>query len=375
MKKGSDTITTLVLSRIREYVVDLADYDPTDPQFPMAICGHCRNILTDISQGKKDTSYIPDIFNYKLMVNQFDTTNNDECLCPLCKTARTNFKYQKVCIEMPIRKISKNLKKSSILKIPNMHSGDSSFEKSGGASNSGFSVDSADIEFLRSSLSLTTNQTKKCTAFIRKKFGRNAVESSTDFSLSNKKNVFIENIQTVSFEMDISQDKDMRSLVLCHDVEDLLYKILEFRNIDFYSHMVKIGIDGGQQFLKICMSVLDLEDATYKSSQNAFSDGGVKKILVLGLCENIKESYENLSKMLNPMNLHKMKFYLSVDLKVASIILGIQSASSAYPCIYCEVSRNEYSNVKDQDMEDSNQIDEKLEGIDYFTITSFLNIL
>ena len=86
------------------------------------------------------------------------------------------------------------------------------------------------------------------------------------------------------------------------------------------------------------------------------------------------------------MNLHKLKFYLSVDLKVASIILGMQSASSAYPCIYCEVSRTEYSNMKDQDikdsneideqdMEDSNQIDEKLEGIDYFTITSFLNIL
>ena len=164
---------------------------------------------------------------------------------------------------------------------------ETNIEKSGGASNSGSSVDSADIEFLRSSLSLTTNQTKKCTAFIRKKFGRNAVESSTDLSLTTKKNVFIENIHSVSFEMDISQDKDMRSLVLCHDVEDLLYKILEFRNIDIYSHMVKIGIDGGQQFLKICMSVLDLEDSTYKSSQNAFSDGGVKKILVLGLCENI----------------------------------------------------------------------------------------
>ena len=92
----------------------------------------------------------------------------------------------------------------------------------------------------------------------------------------------------------------------------------------------------------------------------------MKKIFVLGLYENIKESYENLSKMLNPMKLHKLKFYCSVDLKVASIILGMQSASSAYPCIYCEVSRKEYSNVTVQDMEDSNQIHEKPEGIEIF---------
>ena len=130
--------------------------------------------------------------------------------------------------------------------------------------------------------------------------------------------------------------------------------------------MVKIGIDGGQQFLKICMSVLNFEQPTYKSTRNAFSDSGVKKIFVLGLCENIKESYENLSKMLNPMKLHKLKFYCSIDLKVASIILGMQSASSAYPCIYCEVSRKEYSNVTVQDMEDSNQIHDKTEGIEIF---------
>ena len=65
------------------------------------------------------------------------------------------------------------------------------------------------------------------------------------------------------------------------------------------------------------------------------------------------------------MNLHKLKFYCSVDLKVASIILVMQSASSAYPCIYCEVSRKVYSNMTDQDMEDSNQTREKPEGIEF----------
>ena len=53
MKKGLDKITHLILERIYELVVGLENYDPSDPQFPHAICGNCRHILTDISMGKK----------------------------------------------------------------------------------------------------------------------------------------------------------------------------------------------------------------------------------------------------------------------------------------------------------------------------------
>ena len=46
-----------------------------------------------------------------------------------------------------------------------------------------------------------------------------------------------------------------------------LYKIIDFRDLELSYHMVKIGIDGGQQFLKTFMSVLNFAQPTYKSTR------------------------------------------------------------------------------------------------------------
>ena len=44
------------------------------------------------------------------------------------------------------------------------------------------------------------------------------------------------------------------------------------------------------------------------------------------------------------MDLENIKFYCTMDLKIASIILGIQCASATYCCIYCEKDKNEFAN-------------------------------
>ena len=84
----------------------------------------------------------------------------------------------------------------------------------------------------------------------------------------------------------------------------------------------------------------------------------VKKIIIFALAEEVKESYDNLQIMLRPMNLHNIKFYCSVDLKVASLILGIQCATSTYPCIYCEKNKNKFGYMKETTNEELDPNDE-----------------
>ena len=64
-----------------------------------------------------------------------------------------------------------------------------------------------------------------------------------------------------------------------------------------------IGIDGGGDFFKICMYIMvkDEEEITSKKmkySGGAFSkdskSGSVKKLIILAICQDIPENYENL---------------------------------------------------------------------------------
>ena len=198
---------------------------------------------------------------------------------------------------------------------------------------------------------------------LRSNLGRNSVESNIDFSLNSRKEIFKGHLFCESHDMDIlgtNKIKEKRSVVVCKDLEVLLYEIIKYRDIDQNKHLVKIGIDGGQQFLKICLSLVSLDDIKPKPLQGVFNDDGVKKILILGIAENIKESYDNLEKMLKPMNLTKVKLYCAMDLKVASMVLGMQSASSSFPCIYCEKEKKTFGDVQGYIDEESNE--NELEG-------------
>ena len=94
------------------------------------------------------------------------------------------------------------------------------------------------------------------------------------------------------------------------------------------------------------MTIFNQEDQ--ESRHDDVSLDSVKKIIILSLAENVKETYDNLKIMLRPMKLHKIKFYCSVDLKVASVVIGIQNASATYPCIYCEQNKNQLANRQEK---------------------------
>ena len=56
------------------------------------------------------------------------------------------------------------------------------------------------------------------------------------------------------------------------------------RGLDPLSSMVRVSIDGGQEFLKVIVNVFD------KTNKNEmYIDSGVKKCFILAIVENISE--------------------------------------------------------------------------------------
>merc|ERR1712115_54772 len=61
----------------------------------------------------------------------------------------------------------------------------------------------------------------------------------------------------------------------------------------------------------------------------------VKKVIILG-CADVKENYFNVKLLFNRVGLNSIKVKLSVDLKMANIMLGLQNHKSTHSCYICD---------------------------------------
>ena len=64
--------------------------------------------------------------------------------------------------------------------------------------------------------------------------------------------------------------------------------------------LVRIGIDGGGGFLKICMSIFGI-NYPFPQVKNGiakmFKESGVKKVFVIGLVADVPENYVNVKRL------------------------------------------------------------------------------
>ena len=382
MAKADGDITELVLERIHKYIPSLEHCDIMDPRFPKAICGSCRNTLGDISKGDKDSSVLPRPYNYVTLMHNF-TGDSTTCKCFICQVARQTPQTNKLCIPLSTKrrgnpnfikdkyKIGKISDNQTDINVINQLPSTSSTVLSAPRK----SLNSNDMKEIRTTVGLSYRQTRKLSQIVRSKLGRTSIEPNIDLTLDQEKSIFQEVIYHESMNMDVKETKEKRSIVLCNNVENIVWELKEKRDLDTYNHLVKIGIDGGQGFLKVCMIVTIFNQEDQKSSLNDVSLDSVKKIIILSLAENVKETYDNLKIMLSPMKLHKIKFYCSVDLKVASVVIGIQNAAATYPCIYCEKSKNQFGNrqekTNDEENEPSNELNSESKSNFYFFKNDF----
>lgn len=176
--------------------------------------------------------------------------------------------------------------------------------------------------------------------FIRSKYGRKSVISNVDAHLATRdkqlKSFFL--VEKIADD-DVGCDN---TLVYCNDVVGFISFVVADRAIS--SPRVKVGIDAGAGFLKFCLTIWEEDDTSSRRTAN-FS--GVKRTFIIAISPNLKERYENVKIVLEKLQIKQldMAYTFSVDLKLANILVGIQSHGSSYPCVYCDCPKSNFSNI------------------------------
>ena len=135
-----------------------------------------------------------------------------------------------------------------------------------------------------------------------------------------------------------------RTLVVVSDVSEVIYHLHEKLDIDIRESTVKIGFDYGGDCLKVCMLIVAKdhigminEAGTSAMMLKKMKLNSVKKVIILAAAD-VKEHHYNVKLLFNKVNLNSIKMQLSVDLKMANIVLGLQSHSSTHSCYICDSS-------------------------------------
>lgn len=110
---------------------------------------------------------------------------------------------------------------------------------------------------------------------------------------------------------------------------------------------MKLGVDGGGEFLKICLLVQSITNLVRDRGTNRpmydegiatkrFKDSAVKKLFSSELAPCVQENYDNISQLWYALNSSTFEGMIATDLKLANILAGIMTRGSVYPCAWCE---------------------------------------
>ena len=129
--------------------------------------------------------------------------------------------------------------------------------------------------------------------------------------------------------------------MFCTDVNQTVLKVLTERGMDPGMADVHVGIDGGQNMLKVGITITERNDneelgrATY--SQVIFSiylesysiwinvqgvavkqakNSSVNKLLILGIVPEVPENYHNVKEILSSLNFEVIEFTAAADIKM-----------------------------------------------------------
>ena len=121
---------------------------------------------------------------------------------------------------------------------------------------------------------------------------------------------------------------------------------LQSRDTNFKDVEVKVGIDGGQGFLKVTVSMTkgpvndepSSKRSKYQDGYGAkeFKDTSVYKCLILACLPTMDESYPCLKNLMDVLEVESLDYSMSQDIKVMLQVIGKQCAASTHPCPYCE---------------------------------------
>ena len=202
-------------------------------------------------------------------------------------------------------------------------------------------------------------QTARVSKLVRKTFGGKAVEPNAmrDLRLSTHTEDEYFELRTLTFLTSSGKGFE-QEVAIVRDLQSYVAHIHQMRNLVYQETFLKIGVDHGGSSLKFSLSVIP---NNYLHGRNECSGdanpNGIKRVILLAVgtltlvlqnlsidsillslisAPNTPENYYNLFLLWNALDLNSLKFFLCCDLKVANLVLGLQSHASMFPCHFCE---------------------------------------
>lgn len=239
------------------------------------------------------------------------------------------------------------------------------------------------LDQLQMYLNNTSNKHMKGIAqWLRVYGGRSCVEPGFANHITEKGRVLSDQYNLSSHTFEGGDGKEVTLPVVWAKAEALLDAVAEARSIEGPA-FVKVMADGGQGFLKICLTVLpenynpDLDRASTEEEMEELSDGilnlsplkkrstykegggignykltSVKRVIILAIVPDCKETYKNMKILFELTGLNGIRFLFVADFKLLLIVLGCQTATATCPCPYCLVQLREITSSVDAKGED-----------------------
>ena len=122
--------------------------------------------------------------------------------------------------------------------------------------------------------------------------------------------------------------------MVCNDLNALIDRVIEERGINENDMLIRVGMDGGGGFMKMCVSIFELNSNNQSKKSGygkrlgeRFKDSGVKKLMVIAIVPDVQENYVNVKRLWMESGIDRLdrKFTIATDLKLCNVLLGLMS--------------------------------------------------
>ena len=206
-----------------------------------------------------------------------------------------------------------------------------------------------DLLKIRKQLGLSSVKTKQLASMIRVGTNnRKAVEPGLAEALVESNRTLDDLFTSEAIQLENKKGEvEEKILVFCNDVEELVVRVMEHRELDENQVDIKLGLDGGQGSLKVTLSVME-KDERVMTGRQTYADGvGVKeqtsgsvnKLMVLALMQEAPETYQTVKIMMEKLNLENFPVTITSDIKMLLLLIGKCGGNLTYGCVFCSSSK------------------------------------
>ena len=193
---------------------------------------------------------------------------------------------------------------------------------------------------LQNTLSCSDLDTLKIGRCLRVFLGRNNMEPGLKAALTSRNRSLQDLFHIEQIEFETKDEEPVTKPAVVADVPALITLLLQERALDPSHHQLHLGLDGGQDVLKVCLLVCQaVGDEPQEKRAGDFKLTSSKKIMIIAAAQGVDENYSNVKALLEKLDLESIGEHpFAVDIKMMLILCGKQSASSRHSCPYCEGS-------------------------------------